>query len=429
MRISPIFPALAVVCLCASAGRLSSQTRVLPAITFTGAPAYSQSELLAFTGLNSAGSLTQQQVQDAAQRLNDTGLFAEVNFTGNDKGIVFALKPAPPNAMLPVRFANFVWWQDDELDRLLKARVALYNGAAVPIAGNMRESICTALTSMLEEKGLAGASVSSITPASSRAGGSLVFSIDSPPVLIHSLALADTSPAMQSNLAYIMQDIAGQPWDKDASFSDIASRVVIVYRDQGYLDAVIVKQAHSAPAVTANGIQLDLTASVIEGAQYHVSQLAWPGSEFLSTSDFNKQSKFKPGDPDSPTALRASLKLLSNAYGAKGYIAARVLAPPVIDRTAHQVAYTISVDPGPQYRLKSVTFLGVSDEQTRQLNSAWKLHPGDIFDSTYPMKFVSQTGAILGQGYRVAIAQKQDSGALTVDLTVTLTKSAAPRQN
>jgi outer membrane protein insertion porin family len=426
MRISPICPALAVVCLCAFASPLSSQAQVKPAITFTGAPAYSQSELLAFTGLNSAGSPTQQQAQDAAQRLNDTGLFAEVNFTGNNKGIVFTLKPAPPSAMLPARFANFVWWQDDELDRLLKARVALYSSAAVPVHGNMRDSICAALTSMLAEKGLTGASVSSIIPGSLRAGGSLVFSIDSPPVLIHSLALSDTSPAMQSNLAYIMQDIAGQPWDKDASFSDIASRVGIVYRDQGYLDAVIVKPAHSAPAVTASGIQLDLTASVIEGAQYHVSQLAWPGSEFLSTSEFNKQSKLKPGGPDSPTALHASLKLLSNAYGARGYIFARVLAPPVIDRTAHQVAYTISVEPGSQYRLKSVSFLGVSDEQTKQLNSAWKLHPGDIFDSTYPMKFVSQTGAILGQGYRVAIAQKQDPGALTVDLTVTFTRGASP---
>jgi outer membrane protein insertion porin family len=401
---------------------------VKPAIAFSGAPAYSHSELLAFTGLKPGAAATQQKLQDVAQRLSDTGLFDEVNFSYNDKEIVFSLKPAPASAMLPVRFANFVWWQDDEIDRLLKARVQLYSSAAVPIHGNLRDSICAALTSMIAEKGLTGSSVSSI-PGSSRVGGPmdrLVFNIDTPPVLIHSLALADDSPAMQPNLAYIMQDIAGQPWDKDTSFSDIAARVGVVYRDQGYLDAAIAKQAHSDPAVTVNGVQLDLTASVIEGAQYRVSQLAWPGSEVLSTVDFNKQSKLKSGDVDSPSALRDSLKSLTNAYGAKGYIFARVLAPPVIDRTAHQVAYTISVEPGSQYHFKSITFLGVSDEQTKQLNSAWKLHPGDIFDITYIPKFFSQTGAILGPGYRIGVTQKQDPSALTVDLTVTFTRGASP---
>jgi outer membrane protein insertion porin family len=415
------FPALAVLSLCASASLLSSQAQVKPAIAFSGAPAYSQSELLAFTGLQPGAAASQQQLQDAAQRLSDTGLFSDINFTGNDKGIVFTLKSTPASAMLPVRFANFIWWQDDEIDHALKARVALYSSAAVPIGGNMRDSICVALSSMVAEKGLTGSSVSSIPGM-----GRLVFNIDSPPVLIHSLTLADISPAMQPNLAYIMQDIAGQPWDKDTSFSDIAARVGIVYRDKGYLDAVIAKQAHSTPSITAGGIQLDLTASVIEGAQYHVSQLAWSGSEFLSTANFNKQSKLKPGDPDSPAALRDSLKLLTNAYGARGYINARVLAPPVIDRTAHQVSYTIGVETGSQYHLKSVTFLGVSDEQARQLNSAWKLHPGDIFDSSYPVKFFSQTGAILGRGYRVSVTQKQDPSALTVDLTITFTRGAPP---
>ena len=425
MRNLKFFRLLALLSLYFSANLLYSQTQARPAIAFNGAPAYSQSQLLAFTGLKPGAATSQQLLQDVAQRLSDTGLFDEVNFTYNSNGITFTLKPTPASSMLPVRFANFVWWQDDELERMLKARVALYNGAAVPVHGNMRESICAALTSMVAEKGLTGASVSTI-PGISQTGDILVFNIDSPPVLIHSLALADTSPAMQSNLAYIMQDIAGQPWDAATSFNDIASRVIIVYRDQGYLDAAITKQSHATPSISTNNVQLDLTASVIEGTQYHVSQLAWPGSDLISTADFTKRSKLKPGDIDSPTALRAALKLLSDAYGTKGYIAAKVLAPPVIDRTAHQVAYTISVDPGSQYHLKSITFLGLSDEQTKQLNSAWKLHPGDIFDSSYSLKFFPQIGSILGPGYRVGITQKSDPTALTVDLTVTLTRGAPP---
>ena len=154
MRIFRVFPVLAALCLFVPVVALSAQTRVLQQITFTGAPGYSQSELLAFTGLKPGGSATQQQIEDAAQRLNDTGLFDEVNFTGNVKGIVYTLKAAPSTAMLPARFGNFVWWQDDEINRTLKARVAFYQADAVPTSGNMRASICSTLMAMLAEKGL-----------------------------------------------------------------------------------------------------------------------------------------------------------------------------------------------------------------------------------------------------------------------------------
>src|ERR1035441_2423563 len=161
MRLFRVFPVLAAVCLCAFSILLFAQTRVLREISFTGAPAYSQAELLAFTGLKPGGSATQQQLDDAAPHLNDTGLVDGVTFAGRDKGIVYALKPAPASAMLPVRFGNFVWWQDDEIDRTLKARVALYRTDAVPIAGNLRQSIAAALKAMVAERGVAGATVAS----------------------------------------------------------------------------------------------------------------------------------------------------------------------------------------------------------------------------------------------------------------------------
>jgi outer membrane protein assembly factor BamA len=316
MRLFRVFPALAAVCFCASTLSANSQTRVLREISFTGAPGYSQAELLAFTGLKPGSTASQQQVEDAAQRLNDTGLFDEVNFSGNDGGIVYTLKPAPATAMLPARFGNFVWWQDDEIERTLKARVALYRGNAVPTAGNLRESVSRALTAMLAGKGVADATVASRL-ASSRPNGPLdriIFAIDSPPVLIHSLTLANASPGMRPKLDRIIHDVVGQQWDKDASFDNISSRVGDIYHDEGYLDIALANQEHSAPATTAKDIELDLTATLSEGAQYHVTRLDWAGSDLLSVADFKRQATIKVGDHDSPTALRESLKPLTDAY-------------------------------------------------------------------------------------------------------------------
>jgi outer membrane protein assembly factor BamA len=427
MRLFRVCPALAAAFLCACAGPLFSQTRVLGEIGFTGAPAYTQAELLAFTGLKPGGSVTQQQVDEAAQRLGDTGLFEDVNYSGNDKGIVYTLKPAAASAMRPARFGNFVWWQDDEIRQALKTRVALYRDNATPTEGNMRASISTALSAMLAEKGMSGAIVDSRL-GSSRPGGPLdhiVFAIDSPTVLVHSLTLADASPGMRPKLDRVIHDVTGQQWDKDASFQDVESRVGDVYHNEGYLDIALAKEEHSAPSVTANGIELDLTATVSEGAQYHVSQLAWAGSELLSTGDFNKQATLKVGDHDSPIALRESLNSITTAYGAKGYIDAKISAPAVVDRAAHQVAYSISVDPGPQYHFKSVRWPSLSDSLRKEFDAAWQMKPGDVYDSTYLMRFVSQT-ALMKQGYTPYIMIKPDRSALMVDLTVTFKKAGEP---
>ncbi|HEY4380822.1 MAG TPA: POTRA domain-containing protein [Acidobacteriaceae bacterium] len=428
MRLPRAFRAFAAFCLCAFPSYLPSQTRVLPGISFSGSPAYSQAELLAFTGLKPGSSATQEQLDDAAQRLNDTGLFDEVNFSGNDQGIVYTLKPVAATAMLPARFANFVWWQDAEIDRALKARVALYRGDAVPIGGNLRQSVAAALKAMLAEKGIANAAVAS-RRGSTRPNGPLdhvVFAIDSPAVVIHSLTLAGASPGMRPRLDGVVKDITGQQWDKDGSFFNIESRVGDAYRDQGYLDIALAKQESSAPAITASGVELDLMATFSEGAQYHVKELAWGGSEFLSAADFNRQAVLKVGDADSPSALRESLRSLTNAYGAKGYIDAKISAPPVVDRVAHQVAYTVGVEPGPQYHFRSVRWPSVSTEQAKKFDAAWTMKAGDVYDSGYLSRFLSQNKMLTQQGYAMNVSLKRDPSAVMVDLSVTFTKAGQP---
>ena len=248
MRISPICPALTVVCLCVSASQLLSQSRVLPPVSFTGAPVYTQAELLSFTGLKPGAVTAQQKLDDAAQRLTDTGLFEEVTYAGSDKGIVYSLKPA--KATRSASYSNFVLWPEDELDRGIKARVPLYRATAVPINGNMEDEIRAALTAMLQEKGIAGATIS-LMPE----GPHLVFSIASPSVRIRSLTLNGASPAMQPKIDHIPHEMTGQLWDNE-SFKDISVRVGDDYRNDGYRDVALVKQEHSAPAITPTASSL-----------------------------------------------------------------------------------------------------------------------------------------------------------------------------
>jgi len=369
--------------------------------------------------IEAGNGTTPQKLDDAALRLSDTGLFEEVTYAGSDKGIVYSLKPA--KATRSASYSNFVLWQADELDRSIKARIPLYRASAVPVGSNMEDAICAALKAMLEEKGIVGATIS-LMPQ----GKNLVFSIGSPSVRIRSLTFSGASPAMQPKIDHVLHEMVGQRYD-DESFKDIFVRVGDDYRNDGYRDFALLNQEHSAPAITASSIDLDLSATISEGAQYRVSHFNWAGSDVLSPADFKKVVTLKVGGLDSAYLLQESLGFIAGAYGSKGYALAAVSAPPVVDPATHQVAYSFSVDPGPLHHFNSVRFVGLSDELAKQLSAAWQMKQGDIYDASYAYKFIAQNPALAKQGYSPKIQPKLDPVSHTADVTISFIK-AAPRK-
>src|SRR5271167_3011575 len=199
--LSPIVrPALFVLCLFIPTLRISAQSFQLPPISFTGAPNLSQADLLKVSGLHEGAAATQADVQAAAQHLSDTGLFADIHFESNSSGLVYALKPMPPENLLPASFTNFAWWSPAELNSALASRVPLYTGV-VPLNGNLQDAIAAALKAMVAEKGV---TANIVTLAHSAQPGatpsSIAFTIESPQIRVETLTLVHASPTMQTKL-------------------------------------------------------------------------------------------------------------------------------------------------------------------------------------------------------------------------------------
>jgi outer membrane protein assembly factor BamA len=425
MRSLKVFLPSALLSLTFSATTLFAQSVILPkSITFTGDPTYTQDELLSFAGLKPGASSTVAEVNAAAQKLNDTGLFSDVHFESNAHGLVFTLKPMPN--MLPASFTNFVWWTTDELNTTLKSRVPLYQGS-IPQAGNLQDSVSAALKAMLAEKGVA-ATIAAI-PNSAQPGSSptsISFAIDSPEVHVQTLSFASASSAMQSKLDKVVKDATSQPYDQFATNSAIDSQVRSIYRNDGYLDVAMTGITHSIPQITSNAINIDLTATISEGEPYHISQLTWPGSEIISADDFNKKSKLHPEDLASETALKQSLQIISHAYYAKGFQDAKIQAAPTKDTATHHVAYTIRVVPGEQYRLHAVKVVGLTDQQHKDFDSAWHMNPGDFYDLDYLQSFLVKNNAIQSlRGYSATYKAFSDPNTHLVDLVLTFVKGGS----
>lgn len=411
---------LLLLCLTVVSTQLPAQSIRLPqSITFTGVPAYSQADLLKLSGLQPGALSSQAEVQAAAQRINDTGLFSDIRFQSDARGLVFALKPMPPSQLIPARFINFVWWTPVELATALKSRVPLYTGL-VPLSGNTEDAITAALKSLVAEKGVTANIVATpeVQPGATPTGVS--FAIDTPQVVIHSLSFTQASPAMQAKLDAVIKHETGQPFVVSETRSAIADQLTNIYRNAGYLDADLTNLTFPQPAATANAINLDLTGTISEGEPYHLSALTWTGSELMSTADFNKYARLKPEDIASQNALKESLAPLAHAYYVKGFQDAKVQATATFDRATHHVAYTVHVVPGEQYRFHGIKVIGLTPEQQKQFDSAWKMHPGDFYDVTYLTGFLKNHPELTAlRGYSAAYKAYSDTNTHLVDLVLT----------
>jgi outer membrane protein insertion porin family len=414
------------LCLLAFAASAFGQQVTLSQIKFVGDDTHTQAQLFAASGLK-FGPSTVQAVQDATQRLGDTGMFESVNFATNGSELTFTLKPAASKTMLPARFTNFLWWDDKDLNAVLAKQIPLYRSDAVPIDGNLRDAISAALKDLVAAKGVPTPSVTSI-PSAPQPGNppSIAFSIATPRVIVRSVHLDQASPALLSKLQPVLAELSNQPWDSIHFLDFVDSRVGDTYRNNGYLDVAISNLQHSEPAVTGDTIGLDVTASVNEGPVYRVSQLNWPGTPVLSSGDFLKQSLLKPGAVASVNDLHLTLHAIEVAYSAQGYIAAKVDAPPQLDRTARLVSYSFSVAPGAQYHVKSIQWSGLPPDQQQALASQFRIKPGDIYDATYFLNFVRQHADLLRQGYRPGINTRANPADHTVDLTLVFSKGQTP---
>jgi outer membrane protein insertion porin family len=252
------------------------------------------------------------------------------------------------------------------------------------------------------------------------------FVIDSPEVRVHTMTLAQTSPAMQTKLDRVIKEEAGKPFELDTTRTALTQQITDIYRNDGYLDATVLNFTQAAPQITPAAIELDLTMTISEGEPYRLSHLTWSGSDIMSTADFDKQVKLKPEEIASQLALRQSLAALARAYNAKGFQDVKVQAPATLDSATHHVAYTIRVVPGDQYRLHSIRFNGLSEAQSKELDSAWHMKPGDFYDVNYMTQFLQKNSALQTlRGYSATYKAVSDPDTHLVDLVITFVKGGS----
>jgi len=407
-----------------------------------GAP-YSDAEINSIAGLQSGQMLTHNSLTNAAQHLLDTGLFDDTEVSlqpgGSVRNVVFALKPYPAATLLPASFSNFVWLTPEDISAGLRANVPLYRGACAD-AGSFCDSISAGLTQLLAAKGITAKVAHNIVePTSTNPTRHVLFYVASPSVRFGTITLTGGPAALMPDIQRIATRLNGSPYSTfavDALYAPLSSA--------GYLKLQL-DDVKAIPTPSPKGFDVNYSAHITEGAVYKVSAFTSDApphdnpaedarrARFLaavqaSYANSHASAKLPPltptamqaGDPASVKTLQAITAGIVYDLRAKGYLDAYVDPHPMIDDSAHTVAYALHTVRGEQYRLKSVTPNDLSPAALDEFHRAWTMKPGDIYNADFVANFIPDHDSFKQlNSYSAAYQASADPNTHLVDLTIT----------
>jgi len=354
-----------------------AQTYTPKTIRIEGATGMDTDQLLGIANLK-PGTLSKEQIEGALQRLGDTGMFTDLSYTVSSEALVFKVTAPATSRSLPVRYANFVWWRPEELEKLVEARVPIFQGK-LPFSGTLTEQVEAALTALLGEKGI-DAKVEAVQ-STDVAGGpvtGVALTITRPEILVGQTHVEGASPAFTAKLDVMGRSIAGQDFGIEETSRTIRQRLSDIYEDAGYLDVANDPPSFAPPRKDMDRFLIDATVVVHPGEMYRITQIDLPAVPPVSAAELAKAAGIKTGDPAGAAALRLAKGELAKAYQDRGYLDAFATEETNKDSAAHTVVYSFHFTPGEVYHLAGVDATALPPDVQKTFANDPELRPGVV---------------------------------------------------
>jgi outer membrane protein assembly factor BamA len=351
-----------------------SQTYTPKQILIKGADGMDTQQIIGITALK-PGSMTKQDIEAALQRLADTGLFNDLNYTVSSDALAVTVTPSAAAQLVPVRFTNFIWWTPSELNVLIQARVPLYQGK-LSLKGSMIEQVEAALVAILKQKGIDA----EVTPIEGISGNSLALAISRPSIVLGNIDVQGSLPTVASKLADIKTGFAEQEFDQQVLAKSIPLNVTDLYNNAGFLDATTDPAAFATPRKGKDAYLVDASTTVHPGELYRIRQLTFNGPPPLSHADMEKATALKVSEPAGVFTIQHASDALANAYSQHGFLDAKSKQEFPKDASTHTVDVTFTVTPGEIYHLASIDASSLPPNVQAAIAKDSKLRPGVVAD-------------------------------------------------
>jgi outer membrane protein assembly factor BamA len=405
----------------------------LSKIEIIGLKRLKQEQVIATSGLQAGQIVDPSVVDEAANKLMQSGLFKRLSYrvrgTGAEVILIFEVEEATKN--LPVVFENFVWFTDDEISRAIRQDVPFFDGTS-PETGGTADKIAAALQRLLNGKKIPGQVEFMPYASLVNSRQELLFTVKGVKIPVCSLHFPGAAAISEVDLIRSSQPLL----KSDYSNKDVGGfayyTLFPLYRHIGHLRAQF--QEPTAKPETNSPDQCDggvaVTIPVDEGIVYSWDAAKWDGNQALTAEELSNALGMKAGEVADGLKIDHGVKAVRKAYGRKGYIAVRVKESPSFDDPAQRVAYRFTVSEGPQYRMGNLIIVGLSPEESQRLKPKWAIAPGAVFDESYVDDFSKADGREVigsivvarsrnGARTQISFETKRDAQKQTVDVIIT----------
>ncbi|HEY6969663.1 MAG TPA: POTRA domain-containing protein [Candidatus Angelobacter sp.] len=399
----------------------ASQKFVLQSVTSSGSNRFSPADIVKAAGLKPGDTVTVDDVKQAANRLAQSGVFAQVGYRFDGRYAEYQVVDA--TQFLPVSFENFVWFADSDLIQRVHSSVPLFNGN-VPVNGNLSDQICAALDALLKEKGIQGHATTLLHGKLAGPVQSMQFEIDGVTAKIAEIRFPGAAPGRVPLLQDFIKKIAGENYLQSLFADVVRQNGPRIYGQVGFLKAqfgtprpVILKDDPAQPA-------LAIEVPVQEGDQYIFAAANWIGARSISPVDLAKTLELKPGAPADTTQVAAAIANAKEIYGTKGYMFAQIKSTATLGIQEHTAVFNLIVDEGPMYHMGKLEVQAPDPQRAELVKKFWEMHEGDVYDSSYVKTFMRKHPRELATlaGWRPRFTQTIHDDTHVVDLALKFEK-------
>jgi len=341
-----------------------------------------ESQIVAITGLTPGAQISKNDLQSAADKLVQSGLFTKVSYNFQTKltGVLvtYHLEESP---RIPVYFDNFPWFTDSALGDAIRAKLPFFDGT-LPEAGAAVDQAVDAVKELLASRGVQGSLEHTVIANPTGEGNVQEIRIEGTAIQIAKLEFSDPSLSSSKAVQQYLSEILGKPYSRMTIDLFLAETIRPIYLQQGFLRVKL-----GPPEVRLAGdpnqklpSQIPVYVPVAPGDIYRWQDMRWNGNTLVSEFTLSGLLGIKRGDVADGMQIEASWDRVREEYAHRGYLEAKVDPAPVYDDHARTVSYSVSIQEGPQYHFGKMILTGISPAAERKLRAAWPITAGDIFD-------------------------------------------------
>jgi outer membrane protein insertion porin family len=359
-------------------------TATLKVIRAEGASHLNQSQVVALSGLSVGSAVGKPDLQSAADRLVQTGLFSNVNYVFQSKEdglyLTFKLAEAP---RMPVYFDNIPWFADSEIDEAIRKVLPFYDGS-LPEGGSTVDQVSSIITDLIASRGMRTVVEHQVIANPLGEGSVQEFRIADVVLQISKIEFSDPKLATSKVVQQHLGEIQGKTYSRMTVDLFLAEQVKPIYLQQGFLRAKL-----GPPEIRLSGNpnqhlpdQIPVFVPITPGIAYKFKGAQWRGNALLSVFTLNQLLGMKPGEIANGMAVQGALERIRETYGQQGYLDAKVDSEADFDDQAQTVWYRITIYEGRLYKFGKLVLTGISPSGEKRLRAAWPILSGDVFDKT-----------------------------------------------